>query len=439
MLELPFRPPSPPPTQPLEILGLHGGGASTKPGPEMDGDYSFDVLLVKPDGARLGVDVLPAKLGDLGGLAVKRIAKGGVVDAWNQMNHEPLRFRVGDLIVAVNDLSNDLTLMMGELRAQNELRLVVHRTFGTAQLEAVDAGQALQGASRVGPPARPALVDAPAPPETRLGTRPVSGVALPMDLMTLSTANPISFQVEFDKHAGARLGVDVMLVSSAAFSGLVVERIGEAGCLELWNQGSRPPYRVQRGDYIVQVNGIASWQDVSMMARELARASGRLRLTVQRGPGAAGAGAAAVERFDAAELSPARKVAADPPGGDSRWGPLGTFVMPRSGTSAAHSFAEEAQALAAATEAAARAGRRIKEFRPSTGRRDGREAEAPAGPPPAQLLHAVLGLNDAGLTKLLTTLLEERPWLVIPVEEALRALKAQSLEDRARTLAMQLQ
>lgn len=369
---------------------------------------------------------------------------------------------------------------------------------------------------------------------------------------------PVFFEVDLEKRTGEKLAVDVMLVMGNKVSGLVVERVDEGGCMHRWNTNSNSPYKVQSGDYIVQVNGVAGWQNLQRMAEELLGDKGHLRLVVQRSPQStlqrvplwgsgmrapadgevlqqessqepagmvvprlppgpppgpppptallatlpdlhggvaaephlpqrpsqqqnkkaaqtpvAGAGASnataggssvtvekggnnmflpepsvtienqLTRRAPQASSAPASNQnnnksrttapATGPPAGT--WNSMVSFSGGRPTAQPIRSTAEDVQALAAATEAASRAGRSVKEFRTTTCR-DGKAMPSPA---PAQLLLAALQLSDEDLTGLLRWALLCRPWLSVPVVEGLNELKTQSQEDRARALAMRLQ
>lgn len=90
--------------------------------------FVFEAHLLKPDGARLGIDVLPVTIAEFAGLSVLNVSKGGVVDAWNQyQNKTHMCIRQGDTLMSVNDTQGDINKMMEELRMQPELKLLVLR------------------------------------------------------------------------------------------------------------------------------------------------------------------------------------------------------------------------------------------------------------------------------------------------------------------------
>lgn len=60
----------------------------------------------------------------------------------------------------------------------------------------------------------------------------------------------------------------------------------EGGRVDMWNRKQQWPRRVQPGDYIISVNGVAAWEDFSRLADAFAN-EGRdaaIRFTVQRSP-----------------------------------------------------------------------------------------------------------------------------------------------------------
>lgn len=99
--------------------------------------FSFEVSLIKPERARLGIDVMPhtvSQVADFCGLTVKRVSKGGVVDEWNQQCRDP-RAQVcpGDRIVRVNGVSSDFAQMWEMLCTQRELHVTVRRSSNQTQ------------------------------------------------------------------------------------------------------------------------------------------------------------------------------------------------------------------------------------------------------------------------------------------------------------------
>lgn len=283
-----------------------GNGGNTNQ--ENSGSFTFDVVLQKTDGARLGIDVLRNTVTDHGGLIVKRIIKGGIVDLWNESNPDSPSIRADDCIIAVNGVTADFQKMMEELRAKIELRTTVLRrgsipnatSAAPATEPNVPGDGIVTGApSPPGAPPQvaPAISQGPAPKAEAMGPQsqrqaapcaspnPNAGPETGIGMSPPEASQPmLRFDVELDKKSDRRFGIDVMLVTGSTVCGLVVERVLNGGCLDLWNQRSRPPYRVQAGDYIVQVNGLANWHSFARMADEFCRDRRQVRFTVQRGP-----------------------------------------------------------------------------------------------------------------------------------------------------------
>merc|ERR1712008_618414 len=89
----------------------------------------------------------------------------------------------------------------------------------------------------------------------------------------------LSFKVELKRHPGARLGIDIVLVSSPQGCGLVVESVSEGGVVDEWNRKVWEPFRIRAGDFIVCVNGIEG--NVQALGSEL-RSDRDISMTVQR-------------------------------------------------------------------------------------------------------------------------------------------------------------
>jgi len=87
--------------------------------------YTFDVHIMRPEGARLGFGVLPVMVGDLDVLLVRQINLGGLIDQWNQTCREGSTIREGDAVVAVNEISLDVQLMMDEVRSRPDLYFTI--------------------------------------------------------------------------------------------------------------------------------------------------------------------------------------------------------------------------------------------------------------------------------------------------------------------------
>jgi len=301
--------------------------------------FTCKVVLLRRGEARLGIDVLPVTMGEASGLSVKHILKGGVVDKWNQQSRESLNIRPGDCIIRVNDITSDLApgQMMEELRTQHELRLTVVRrrnSAGTpvgAQPGAV--GPTNLAANPMGCPGNQ-VMPPPIEPQTHLAGDAVNGMAVGgngatgpglsqfwggsvptppaidtgtwgMNINIGGSSSAVEegqvqaqgrgggygadggrlllFDVELEKRPFMRLGIDVLLVKGNGLCDLVVERVAQGGCVDLWNQRSRPPHRVQPGDYVVQVNGIGNWKTLARIADAFSRDLQQVRFTVQRG------------------------------------------------------------------------------------------------------------------------------------------------------------
>jgi hypothetical protein len=94
----------------------------------------------------------------------------------------------------------------------------------------------------------------------------------------------LRFDVTLENSKGKRVGMDVIMVSGNQLCGFVVERVMEGGRVDMWNKQNQPPYTVQTGDYIVQVNGVGNWQSLSQMAEEFVKEGRQVSFTVQRSP-----------------------------------------------------------------------------------------------------------------------------------------------------------
>mmetsp|Transcript_65562 Transcript_65562/g.182259 ORF Transcript_65562/g.182259 Transcript_65562/m.182259 type:complete len:506 (+) Transcript_65562:108-1625(+) len=119
--------------------GMHGTHGSH---PSAGGSFTFEVELHRREGARLGIDVVPASTDDLVGLSVTHVSKGGVVDLWNHAAWEwdlPW-IEPGDCIIGVNGVRADCAAMMEQLGANQELRVQLCRRIPR------DDSQAMAGA-----------------------------------------------------------------------------------------------------------------------------------------------------------------------------------------------------------------------------------------------------------------------------------------------------
>lgn len=164
----PGRPPPPLGLLPQTALGAGSKKGGPNPGnmpSSMPGDggvlenhrgsigqeFSFDVVLVKPEGSKLGIDIQQANLPEgsqLPGLRVKHISPGGVVESWNQRSEPAYKIRTGDRIVRVNNII-DYATMMKELRTGRELHVTIVRSDVSAgALSGYPAVGASAGAGR---------------------------------------------------------------------------------------------------------------------------------------------------------------------------------------------------------------------------------------------------------------------------------------------------
>jgi len=296
------------------------------------GQYTFDIALQKPDGGRLGIDVLPNNITAHGGLLVKRISKGGIVDQWNESSRNNLFcVRPDDCIIRVNSIMADFPQMMEELRSRRELRVTVLRRTPNEQnqggLQLMVPPPGFNGPPNTSA-GRQTLSDAPQQQQARSNPKPMALANLapntgtrgsemegataetalaarrmgmgqgpnqaPGGMVTTMPPPPppicgnedkiLRFEVEVNKNSRRRLGLDVMVVTGGSSCGLVVQRVTTGGCVDQWNARNRMPYRVQPGDFIIQVNNIQHWQNFARMTDEFARDSTQVRFTVQRGP-----------------------------------------------------------------------------------------------------------------------------------------------------------
>jgi len=299
------------------------------PSGSVTGQFTFEVVLLKPSGTRLGIDVCPVRLLGPVGLSVKRISQDSVVADWNASCQEELAIRVGDCIISVNGIALEYKSMMEEMRYQQELRIVILRRSadfeeppgftGTALASVAGCRTApalangalpVQGGARLalpgaagargdasGAPLAPAVPSRSSAEGARDGVL-VQEMSVPTDAAAqcpvprslggsvdggVGDGQLLRFDVELRKDTGVRLGLNVMLVTGGGISGLVVECVSEGGCVDLWNKRSQLPRRVLPNDYIVQVNGMKSWHNLARMAEEFARDCRHVTFTVQRG------------------------------------------------------------------------------------------------------------------------------------------------------------
>eukprot|EP00747_Dinoflagellata_sp_TGD_P165536 gnl/TRDRNA2_/TRDRNA2_186923_c0_seq1.p1 gnl/TRDRNA2_/TRDRNA2_186923_c0~~gnl/TRDRNA2_/TRDRNA2_186923_c0_seq1.p1 ORF type:complete len:663 (-),score=97.78 gnl/TRDRNA2_/TRDRNA2_186923_c0_seq1:14-2002(-) len=281
--------------------GALGAGARTEvaaegqgvlaPGPipapasaAQESQFSFEVKLQKPDGASLGIDVLPVTLRDVRGLALKQISRGGLIDTWNHAHNQGPNVCPGDCIVRVNSIMGDFMPMMEELKTGRDLTITVLRG---AQMMPVHLSTPASAAPTAGG------VPVPGASLARSGAEvgPSQQRVMPMQHHAAGQLTPgeerIRFSVNLEKKAGTRVGLDVMLFTGNGLYGLVIERVAEGGCIDEWNKMSQDPYRVQVGDCIVQIGDCpveTSGASTAVLAKELSPESTKVSFVVQRNP-----------------------------------------------------------------------------------------------------------------------------------------------------------
>merc|ERR1719424_1934916 len=129
-----------------------------------DGELTFEVVLRKPYGARLGIDVMTQAVTEFSGLTVKRISKGCVVDDWNRTCLECYKVQPGDCIIMVNGVTSDFAHMWEELRtrADKDLHMTILRHTGQQPSLTKAPGPVTLPAHVGRNPRRPALADSAA-------------------------------------------------------------------------------------------------------------------------------------------------------------------------------------------------------------------------------------------------------------------------------------
>lgn len=257
-------------------------------GPE---GFTFEVVLRKAAGAFLGIDMLPAQKTPC--LMVKQVLQGGVVAAWNhQCKGSAFAIHPGDYIIRVNDVMDDITAFMEEMRAQSELHLTILRRDGTGP-PAPPAVPAVPDAKRLGMHpslARPLGGGAPLPASLPRPPQPGFKAGMPGYEMDLRGAgwrdeasnDEFTFEVEIEKPRGHKLGIDVMLMTGGGRCGLLIGQVAVGGYAHLWNQRSQWPRQILKNDLIIAANGISAWTDLPRMAQEFDMDICRVRFTVQR-------------------------------------------------------------------------------------------------------------------------------------------------------------
>lgn len=260
------------------------------------GRSTFEVVLHKPVGAHLGVDVLTGT--DFVGLSVQRVTKGGVVEAWNMYCDEQHIIKPGDTIVRVNGAMGDAALMMEEMRTRAELRItLVTNVQGPIQATPKKQPSACQQVPQIPAvrnrqnPTQDMKTDTlPTGASKVVGSSRKANVDLEQSASAHGSDGSIGdgkffvFNVEIDKPPGAKMGIDVMLVTGYGTCGLVVESVAEGGCVDLWNKRSQFPKTVMPGDCIIAANGVSSLQDLARTAEEFASDGPKIRFTLQRSP-----------------------------------------------------------------------------------------------------------------------------------------------------------
>jgi hypothetical protein len=391
----------------------------------------------------------------VGGLTVKRISKDGVVEAWNQANE--IKVKPGDSITKVNGASGDFALMMEELRTARDLRITITRrkdlpgvaltggcqgalATGTAPTKNSRPAPGL-GDMGGGPPMPTRLANTPAYPAAPVGT------AGEQESLALQTARALMggghspaenhllrFDVQLEKRQGARLGIDVMLVTGNGLCGLIVERVADGGAVDAWNQRSREPHRVQAGDCIIKVNDIGTGHSIARMAEEFTKLSRSVRFTIQRvlQEGVTAPWDAAVEAGLLSDMAKA-------PEGTPAFGGAGIEQGSTQGSQVRIHEEQQAAIAAAAMKETQRLapladGSTVLEARPNRGRGAttvapigaGRGGGAPSAPgfdgnvgrnaSSQELINSILLLEDAEAVMLLREAMAQRPWLKSSIE-----------------------
>lgn len=296
----PPAPPPPPADRPALANVQTKSPVADEPSLEESGTGVVEVVLQKPEGAKLGVAVLPVREGDRYELGVQKITKGGVVDVWNQLADNEKKVYQGDRILRVNSISNDLDAMVKELQTSCEISLFLARTssernansdatsttnFSSARAAAPEGPPPPPTPSNVGdsaPPAAPApATDDATSDQSAPERRP--GDAAPTNVLQTGGADEplLTFDVQIDRRDGERLGLRTLLLTGESFNGFIVDRVIEGGCVDAWNQRNYP-FCVQALDCLVRVNGAAS---IVNMAHEFRSDATRITFTVQRREG----------------------------------------------------------------------------------------------------------------------------------------------------------
>jgi len=165
----------------------------------------FDVLVDRTDGRSLGIEVEHYSERVLTVMTINE----GIVQDWNDAN-PGLRLEPHDVIVAVNDVTGDVELILDECRKPAPLRLTARRPASKAKKV---------------------------------------------------TAVDVEYKITLDKRDGDKLGIDV---NHEDGSELFIESI-DPGLVETWNI-QNPDREVAVEDRIIEVNGVRG--DVTQLLAE---------------------------------------------------------------------------------------------------------------------------------------------------------------------------
>eukprot|EP00928_Gymnodinium_smaydae_P041042 TRINITY_DN2778_c0_g1_i1.p1 TRINITY_DN2778_c0_g1~~TRINITY_DN2778_c0_g1_i1.p1 ORF type:complete len:382 (+),score=119.49 TRINITY_DN2778_c0_g1_i1:96-1241(+) len=232
-------------------------------------------------------------------LMVTGIVADGIVSAWNAASASPRRVRVGDRVTRVNGTAADPMAMIKELRAAQELSILILRkdikngvaTVSSASQPAAAQAGATAAAAGVGgaraPAAPAAAAQAPhAAPATSPPTLDAGAGAPAWEAGAAGIGNEdlegLAFNADLDRKVqatGALMPLGINVLYSTKCPTLTVSQVQDAGAVPEWNKRNGVNYRIQCGDRIVSVNGLSS--DSLLMLKEL-RESANLKLAVRR-------------------------------------------------------------------------------------------------------------------------------------------------------------
>mmetsp|Transcript_72505 Transcript_72505/g.212510 ORF Transcript_72505/g.212510 Transcript_72505/m.212510 type:complete len:269 (-) Transcript_72505:438-1244(-) len=113
------------------------------PAPE-EPPLRFSIVIQKPDGVNLGIDVAysPKATWTRHGVFVSKVVEDGLVDAWNLESQDPRRVQPGDFIFQVNDVHSDTVSIIMELKVKQTVTIHVLRSRHLGGEEEI---QCLQG------------------------------------------------------------------------------------------------------------------------------------------------------------------------------------------------------------------------------------------------------------------------------------------------------